>query len=94
MPGNSLDNLTDQLRRALNPANSSFMNTSYQIDQDAFEPSRPHRQSYANGPKTVDNSMSMSNHEASPEIALPTEAILDLIDSDSADQEDPFALKF
>ena len=92
-PGNSLDNLTEHLRKALNNPNNS-----YYIEKDAYDPtSRPHRQSYANGPKTIDNSMSLSmarDNEASPEPSDPSAMILDLIDSEPAEQEDPFALKF
>ena len=50
----SLDNLTDHLRRALNNNNH---NTSYQISEGDYDPERNARQSYANGPRTVSNSL-------------------------------------
>lgn len=50
-PGNSLENLAEHLRKAMNP------NVSY-VHEEAYDPNHAHHQSYTNGARSNDMSLS------------------------------------
>jgi hypothetical protein len=59
--GNSLDNLTEHLRKAMNPNNVSY------VHEEAYDPNYAHHQSYTNISRSNDISLSQSmNMEFSP----------------------------